>query len=420
MHLLVVPAQRISALLLFSLLNASAFAAADEAGQALVTRFWQASDAAEREAASAALADAATDINTLYRWLQAGPTYTAEAGENRHEGARAAADGTLFRYVCIVPASYDPARSYPVEFMLHGGVSRPAWDAGGEWWRRGYDEYRELEQITVMPASWEDNFWWQDSQAENLPAILRSIKQSYNVDDNRVYLSGVSDGGTGVYFFAFKQPTEWAAFMPYIGHPGVLRNAQSGGGHALYFENLMHNPLFIVNGENDPLYPAASVTPFIDILKGANIKHEFTVITDGGHNTNWMPAELPRINAFKAANVRDPLPDSLIWVADNDQRYNRNACIRGDAVADPGRPGLLQVERVGNQFTVKAESVAEFSLLLNPEEVNFNELVTVNVNGAMLFNGQVLQDANTLLHYAANELDRSQLFTAELRLQVPN
>jgi len=326
----------------------------------------------------------------------------------------------LFRYVYIVPASYDPARSYPVEFMLHGGVSRPAWDAGGEWWRRGYDEYRELEQITVMPASWEDNFWWQDSQAENLPAILRSIKQSYNVDDNRVYLSGVSDGGTGVYFFAFKQPTEWAAFMPYIGHPGVLRNAQSGGGHALYFENLMHNPLFIVNGENDPLYPAASVTPFIDILKGANIKHEFTVITDGGHNTNWMPAELPRINAFKAANVRDPLPDSLIWVADNDQRYNRNAWIRVDALADPERPGLLQVERVGNQFTVKAESVAEFSLLLNPEEVNFNELVTVNVNGAMLFNGQVLQDANTLLHYAANELDRSQLFTAELRLQVPN
>lgn len=394
--------------------------AAEQDAKSLVTRFWQATTAAESEAAGAELLAAAGDINTLYLWLKAGPSFTAEASQDRYEAVRTAADGTLFRYVFIVPATYEPARSYPVEFMLHGGVSRPAWEAGGEWWRRGYDSYRDLEQITVMPASWDDNFWWQDSQAENLPAILRFLKQSYNVDDNRVYLSGVSDGGTGAYFFAFKQPTQWAAFLPYIGHPGVLRNAQSGGGHALYFENLMNNALFIVNGENDPLYPAASVMPFIDILKEANINHEFTVIANGGHNTNWMSDELPRIDAFKAANVRDPLPESLIWVADNAERYNRNAWIRVDALASPGRPGLLKVERDGNQFTVTAERVAAFSLLLNPEEVNFNELITVNVNGAMLFNGQVAQDANTLLRYAANELDRTQLFTAELRLQIPN
>ncbi len=391
----------------------------DEA-RTLVTNFWQATTAEESEVAGAALISAAQDINTLYRWLKAGPTYTATAEKDRYEAVRPATDGTQFRYVFVLPADYDPARSYPVEFMLHGGVSRPEWDAGGEWWRRGYDGYDELDQITVMPAAWDDNFWWQDSQAENLAAILRFLKQSYNVDDNRVYLSGVSDGGTGAYFFAFKQPTEWAAFLPYIGHPGVLRNAQSGGGHALYFENLMNNALFIVNGEKDPLYPASSLTPFIDILKETKINHEFTVIADGGHNTNWMPDELPRINAFKAANVRDPLPESLIWVADREDRYNRNAWIRVDKLVEPGRPGLLKVERSSNHFTVSAERVADFSLLLNPEEVNFNELITVTVNGAMLFNGQVTQDAETLLRYAANELDRAQLFTAELRLQIPN
>lgn len=402
------------------LLTAAEPASVPADARALVTNFWRATTAAESEATGVALLSAARDINTLYGWLKAGPTFNPDEGKDRYEAVRAAADGTLFRYVFVVPASYDPARSYPVEFMLHGGVSREEWDAGGEWWRRGYEGYRDLEQITVMPASWDGNFWWQDSQAENLRAILRFLKQSYNVDDNRVYMSGVSDGGTGVYFFAFKQPTEWAAFMPYIGHPGVLRNSQSGGGHALYFENLMNNALFIVNGENDPLYPASSLVPFIDILKEAKINHEFTIIPEGGHNTNWMPDELPRINAFKAANVRDPLPDSLIWVADSDERYNRNAWIRVDKLVEPGRPGLLRVERSGNQITVNAERVAEFSLLLNPEEVNFNELLTVTVNGAMLFNRQVTQDAETLLRYAANELDREQLFTAELRLQVPN
>ena len=97
----------------------------------------------------------------------------------------------------------------------------------------------------VVPASWNDAFWWHQNQAESIPAILKALKRFYNVDDNRVTLTGVSDGGTGVYFFVFKQPTHWAAFLPYIGHPGVLRNAQGGGGYRLYFENLLNRPLYL-------------------------------------------------------------------------------------------------------------------------------------------------------------------------------
>ena len=73
---------------------------------------------------------------------------------------------------------------------------------------------RDPRRIVVVPAAWDEAFWWFDNQADNVPSILRSIKQTYNVDDNRVYLTGVSDGGTGSYFFAFMQPTEWAAFLP--------------------------------------------------------------------------------------------------------------------------------------------------------------------------------------------------------------
>ena len=44
----------------------------------------------------------------------------------------------------------------------------------------------------------------------------------------------------------------------------------------------------------------------------------------------------------------------------------------------------------------------------------------MSVNGATLFNGQVQQDAQTLLDYAAGERDRAQLYTAELILSVPD
>lgn len=388
--------------------------------QTLVTRLWQARSAEESSSARADLITAAPDINTLYQWLKTGPTYVGDVPRGRQEGARLAADGARFPYVVVVPDSYDPARAYPVEFMLHGGVSRPEWEAGGDWWRRGYDGFLELEQITVVPAAWNENFWWQAGQAENLPAILRGLKQRYNIDDNRVYLTGVSDGGTGTYFFAFKQPLHWAAFLPYIGHPGVLRSVQSGGGYALYFENLMDRALFIVNGEKDPLYPASSIEPFIEVLKEANIDHEFTIIADGGHNTNWLPDQQARIDAFKQSHVRNPFPEHLIWVADDDSRYNRNAWLRIDRLQSPGRPGLVEVDRSCNEFTVNAQGVAAFTLLLNPEEINFNELVRVSVNGATLFTGQVLQDAETLLNSVEREYDRSLLYSAELSVQLPD
>ena len=395
-------------------------AADDGEGKQLVTDFWRATSPEAQRESQEQLVGAAPDIETLYRWLKDGPAFSAEIGRGQQEDARVAEDGTPFPYVYLIPDDYDPAVSYPVEFMLHGGVSRPQWEPGGAWWRRGYDSLKQADRIMVVPASWNDAFWWHQNQAESIPAILKDLKRFYNVDDNRVTLTGVSDGGTGVYFFAFKQPTHWAAFLPYIGHPGVLRNAQGGGGYRLYFENLLNRPLYIVNGENDRLYPVSSVRPFINILEETGVTHVFRAIENGGHNTNWLPDERPMIEQFKLDNPRDPLPETVTWVADRTDRYNRNSWIRIDELTGDSRPGMLQVNREGNRITVSAEAILAFTLLLNPEEFDFDRPITVVVNGTPQYEAIVTQEMNTLLEWARRDLDRFLLFTAELNLEVPD
>ncbi|MDP6653562.1 MAG: dienelactone hydrolase family protein, partial [Gammaproteobacteria bacterium] len=288
---------------------ANVFAAEGLARQQLLASFWSPASEEERLVTESQLMESSGDVAALYQWLKTGPNFSAGVPKGQQESVRVAEDGTRFPFVYLIPQSYDPEQSYPVEFILHGGVSRPEWEPGGGWWRRGYESLMQEDRIVVVPASWNDAFWWHENQAENLPAILRTLKQSYNIDENRVTLTGISDGGTGAYFFAFKQPTEWAAFFPYIGHPGVLRNGRSGGGYRLYFENLMAKPLYIVNGEVDRLYPAASLEPFIQVLREAEIQHIFKIIEDGGHNTRWLPDETPLIEQFKEANPRDPFPD---------------------------------------------------------------------------------------------------------------
>jgi len=393
--------------------------AAEEIDSAqLVNTFWTANSEAAIESSKSELIAAASTISELYRWLKTGPAYAQSAALGQQESVRIGADGTRYPFVYLIPETYDATRSYPVEFMLHGGVSRPQWGPGGEWWRRGYDSLKQEDRIVVVPAAWNAAFWWYENQADNLPSILRELKQTYNIDDNRVTLTGVSDGGTGAYFFAFKQSTEWAAFLPYIGHPGVLRNPQSGPGYKLYFENLMSRPLYIVNGENDPLYPVSSIVPFINILQEANIDHVFRAIEGGGHNTNWLPEEQPMIEQFKLDNPRDPFPTELRWVTDRSDRYNRNLWMRIEELAVEGQPGLMSITQEGNSFTVTAESVDAFTLLLNPEQIDFSEEVRVVVNGRPLFIGQVAEDMNTLLDWAVRDRDRTMLYTAALSLRV--
>ncbi len=389
-------------------------AAADNT--ALVNQFWSTADNGQNAQIQSQLISSSSDVSTLYQLLKTGPTYRSDVPTGQQESIRIAADGTRFPFIFLVPDNYDPTHRYPVEFMLHGGVSRPEWEPGGGWWRRGFDSLKQPDRIVVVPASWVDAFWWHENQAENLPAILNTLKASYNIDEDRVTLTGVSDGGTGAYFFAFKQPTPWAAFLPYIGHPGVLRNQQSGGGYRLYFENLMSKPLFIVNGENDRLYPASSVAPFIEILAEEGVDHIWKVIPEGGHNTNWLPDEAPMIEQFKQDNPRNALPERVQWVADRTDKFNRNLWVQIDSMSQT--PGLLEVNRNGNEFRVLARGVSEFTLLLNPEEVNFSQAIQVYVNSGNIFDEIVAQDKQTLLHWASKDLDRSMLFTAELKLRT--
>ena len=199
-----------------------------------------------------------------YEAFRQGPAYEANIPTGRLELTRENADGLLHRYLLLVPEGYDPARRYPVAVYLHGGVGRPDPGPGGGWWRNT-ERVASEDQIAVIPLSTRESLWWQASQVENLNAILTELKQTYNVDENRVFATGISDGGTGVYFLGFRDTTPWAGFLPFIGYPGVLLNPRVGVDGIMHLANLVNKPFFIVNGETDRLYPVRNMAPFLAV-----------------------------------------------------------------------------------------------------------------------------------------------------------
>ena len=179
------------------------------------------------------------------------------------------------------------------------------------------------EQIYIVPYSWDAAPWWSDDQLLNLADILDTAKRSYNIDENRVVVSGVSDGGTGAYYVAMRETTPFASFLPLNGFWMVLASDSLKVDGPLYGNNLRNKPLFIVNGGRDPLYPTDLIDPHIDHFQKHGVTLVYEPQPEAGHNTQWWPQVKDHFEAFVRDHPRKPLPDVLTWETSDTTARNR-------------------------------------------------------------------------------------------------
>jgi hypothetical protein len=413
-------------------------------------RFWAAHD--RQDAARAArevIASGVTFPDALAR-LTHGRSYSAAVKRGATtQLQRRSVNGDFF-YQLVVPEGYDPARSYQVRVQLHGGVMmRETGDPGGRGGRggRGGGPLEGAEQIYVLPIGWRDAPWWGRAQIDNLEAILDSLKRTYNVDENRVVLSGVSDGATGLYYVAMRDTTPFASFLPLNGFMMVLANDRLKLDAELFPTNLLNKPFFIVNGGQDPLYPIRTVQPFVDHLHDSGVAVEYHPQPEAGHNTAWWPEMKEPFEAFVRSHPRDPLPAKLTWEASNRDLPSRAAWLVIDrvraatAAEAPMRPdlnlfsgagpnhdkelfargepsGRVDLARHGNAIEMTTRGVAELTLLLSPDVFDLSKPVVVTANGHVVSDRRVDPSVATLLTWAARDNDRTMLFGAELHLAL--
>jgi PDZ domain len=272
--------------------------------------FFQARTAREVSAASDRIVASGVGFEETFRRLRRGRVYSHDVPRGVVQ-ASYRSENTEYFYTLDVPSSYDPARTYQVRVQLHGGVGRIADNAPP---RSGSNaRLAGAEQIYVMPYAWRDAPWWSGRQTGNLRAILDLVKRAYNVDENRVVLSGVSDGGTGVYYTAMRETTPFASFLPLNGFIMVLRNETAEAEGDLFPNNLVNKPMFVVNGGHDPLYPTTLVDPYVDHLKKGGVDLVYRPQPDAAHDTSWWPEIKESFEQFVAGHPRRPLPDAMTW-----------------------------------------------------------------------------------------------------------
>jgi predicted peptidase len=169
-----------------------------------------------------------------------------------------------FYYVEYLPKDYDPAKEYPLVFFLHGAGERVQDPHQAMF--HGYMKYvreqgKEYPFIFIAPQCIGNAYW--GSYTESLSAFLDFILETYPVDRRRVYLTGLSMGGTGTWMFAMARPNTFAAIMPVCGS-GIYWNVA----------NLLKTPIYMVHGDCDTCVPISGSVEMLTSInsRGGNAK----------------------------------------------------------------------------------------------------------------------------------------------------
>jgi pimeloyl-ACP methyl ester carboxylesterase len=305
-------------------------AAAERTVAAAFAQFWSARTTQDALKAADAVIKSGVDFDVALQRLKEGRPYSADVSKGIVRLSHAIA-GTGFPYTLEIPEGYTPSKRYQVRVQLHGGVGRP--DALP---RNGIGQLAGAEQIYVLPTAWAAAEWWTDRQLENLRSILDQLKRTYNVDENRIVMSGVSDGGTAVYYFAMRETTPFASFLPLNGAIAVLRNPSLHSDGELFPGNFLNKPFFVVNGGRDPLYPAALVEPYVEHMSRGGVDVTYLPQPEAGHNTQWWPQVKDTFERFVSEHPRQPIPERITWETDLSSGTNRAHWLVIDKLA-PGR-----------------------------------------------------------------------------------
>jgi len=424
------------------LVSAGVIAQTPSATDALFDQFFAAESPADAAAIGEQIATT-VDVDTAIARVKQGRRYLDEK-RGEYSLRWRSKTGPFFNNVIDVPAAYDPSRKWPLRVQLHGGVGRPSPNAvapgrppaaPGAPPARAANRIEGEPQIYLHPSGWMQAQWWDEEQVDNILRAVDTLKRKYNIDETQIYLTGISDGGTGVYYLALKEPNPWSSYLPLNGSLAVLRNPQSGADGEMHGNNFINAPLYVVNGENDQLYPAAQVEPHMTWLKRMGVNVVFRPQAGAGHNTAWWPSERAPFERFVHDHARAAQPPAVSWETERVDRFNRNRWLiineirtdtsRQTVLTDLGffqhtrRSGRVDIRRNGNTFDAVVRDVASFTLLLSPDAIDFGKPVVVTANGKQVFSGVVKKDAGVLLRWAARDNDRTAIYGAELKVAVP-
>ena len=188
--------------------------------------------------------------------------------------SKSARGDTRGGFSLYIPESYDAEFKHPLIFALHGGSGN-----GREFLWSWLRTARTNGAILISPSSRGPTWALQgpDIDTPNLVSMLNYVGERWNVDDTRILMTGMSDGGTFTYISGMQADQPFTHLAPVAAsfHPMLLE----------FFppERIKGLPIHVMHGALDWMFTAASARDTARALGEMGAKVTYREIADLSH-----------------------------------------------------------------------------------------------------------------------------------------
>lgn len=188
---------------------------------------------------------------------------TSEDGEGERGG-----------FWLYVPEYYTPERSWPLVMALHGGSG-----TGRQFLWSWLRDARSRGAILVAPSSMGPTWALSgpDEDSANLNRMVEFIRATWSVDQARMLLTGMSDGGTFTYLAGLAQSAPFTHLAPVAAAFNPLLVVMSDTGR------MQDLPVFVIHGAQDWMFPSTMANEAARTLAAAGARVSCEVIEDLSH-----------------------------------------------------------------------------------------------------------------------------------------
>ena len=214
---------------------------------------------------------------------------------------RVSVAGQPHHYQVFVPFTYTPSQRWPVLLFLHGAGERgddgllPTQVGLGAAVRLNAARFPAIIIFPQVPAESA----WTGTSAQVAIAALDQVSREFQIDSDRVYLTGLSMGGNGVWYLAYRYPSRFAALVPICGFVTPFFSttrpfapvvpADSGPPFDALARQLRRVPTWVVHGEIDGAVPVEQSRQAAAALKAVGAPVQYFEVLGTNHNV-WDAA----------------------------------------------------------------------------------------------------------------------------------
>ena len=341
----------------------------------------------------------------------------------------------------LISKGKKPANGWPMFISLHGGGQYTQLDLSGpHGWPVNNSEWQAQMKLTMkvykpaglyfIPRMAHDRWgrWWMKHNIDIFTRVIKRAILFNDVDPNRIYIMGISQGGYGTCHLSPLLADQFAAA------------GSMAGGMMTVTENLRNLPFRSDIGEKDTMYNriklANELHTKIDELKAKDPKGYENVLAiqkGRGHGIDYSKSP-----SWLETHTRNPYPEKVVWRCFNKDGIYRDSFYWISLTQTPEKGEfeiVATLDKAKNKVVVTAEEVvtvgekeekkttrtpltsAQVIVHLNDKMLDLDQEVIVELNGKEVFKGKVKRSRAAMMKNMVKRGDIYYAFPVDITLK---